>query len=208
MKKIKNALVSTLFVASVCAGSQALAKTEGNYVGIDLLRVKAQHQYANSGTDSPYAKFSDSATGFGINYKYAINFDGFFIAPGAFYEKLGTKAIDSDKDNISLNHRYGAKIDFGYDFADNFALYFSGGLASVNYKVDWKSSNESTSGNKVAPMVGVGAAYYPHKNLALTLEYNFQRVVLSTPNFDTVPLKINEAKTDIGTVKIGAAYHF
>lgn len=209
MKKItKIALASTMFAASISAGSQALAKTEGSYLGIDLLSAKAQHQYANSGSASPYKKFDNSTTGFGLNYKYAFNFNNFFIAPSAFYEKLGTKAVDSDRDNVAINSRYGAKLDFGYDFTDEIALYATAGIASVNYKVDWKSTSEGVSGNKVAPIIGFGASYYPHKNVALSLEYNYQSLDIPTPNFNTPNLKINEAQTKISAVKFGVAYHF
>ena len=204
-KNLQKILATTVAIASVSLASQAFAKTEGSYVGVDVLRVNSTHQYAQSGRiASNYPKFEDSAIGFGINYKYAINFNNFFIAPNAFYEKLGTKASDKDRDTVSINSRYGAKLDLGYDISDEFAIYLTGGVASVGYNVDWKSIDQKKSGDKVAGIFGVGANYYPHKNISLNVEYNFQSLDVATPSFGG----INQAKTDISTVKIGAAYHF
>jgi len=205
MKKIKNVLSLTLLATTICYGSQAFAKTQGSYIGIDLLQTKSSHEYSRNGTTaSNYREFDDSSIGYGLNYKYAFNFNDFFFAPSLFIEKLGTEAADQDRDTISINERYGAKIDFGYDFTDQFALYLTAGLANASYKVDWKSIEKKKSGNELGFLGGIGAAYYPHKNIAITLEYNMQGLEISTPNSDG----INQADTRIRTIKIGAAYHF
>ncbi len=208
-KNLQKILAATVALTSISLASQALAKTEGSYVGVNLSRVNSSHQYERSGvTASNFAKFDNSATGFGVNYKYAISLNNFFLAPGIFYEKLGTKADsigDEGDTSISVNSRYGAKLDFGYDIADNFAMYLTGGLANVSYKVDWADvTGQKKSGNKVGAILGIGANYYPHKNISLNLEYNFQTLDLATPDNGGV----NQAKTDISTIQIGAAYHF
>lgn len=201
---MKKLILITTLVSSLLS-APALAKTEGNQVGIDIIRTSAQHRYANNSTVAAnYRKFDDSSYGFGANYKYAVNFHDFFIAPGAFYESLGTKAKDQDNDTVSVNNRYGAKLDVGYDITDNFAAYVTGGYGSVGYKVDWKSANSKKSGREAGIFYGAGLAYNATKNVVLNLEYNIQSVDLKTPNLGG----INKAKTDLGILKLGAAYRF
>ena len=205
----KNLIVTTIATTFVFMASQAIAKTEGSYVGVDLLSVNSSHQYAQSNViASNFDKFNNTATGFGLNYKYAFNANKIFFAPNAFYEKLGTKADSINKlgnTSLSVESRYGVKFDFGYDVSDNFALYVTGGLANVNYSVDWKiATGQKKSGGKIGGIIGLGANYYPHQNVAISLEYNFQKLDLATPDNGG----INQAKTEISAVKIGAAYHF
>ncbi len=92
----------------------AFAKTEGAYVGADILYSKSSHKYKNSQNQvsSYYGTFDDSEIGYGANLKYAFNFNKIFIAPAIFADKIGTEAKDRDGDNVSINHRYGAKLDF------------------------------------------------------------------------------------------------
>lgn len=200
MKKL--ILLTTL--ASLASAS-AFAKTEGNQIGIDILRASAKHRYkAGSITASNYSQFDDSSIGVGVNYKYAINFENIFIAPGAFYEKIGTKSKDSDGDTVSVNNRYGAKLDIGYDLTNNFAAYLSTGYALIDGKVDWKSLGQKKSDRQGGIFYGVGLAYSATKNVVLGLEYNVQSVDLKTPNDGG----INKAKTDLGVMKFGVAYRF
>ena len=88
--------LSLITIASSLLASQAYAKTEGNYLGIDVLRsaakVKSTSTLASDqvGDASPYYAHNkkDSSYGVGLNYKYAFNFNSFFIAPGASYNML------------------------------------------------------------------------------------------------------------------------
>ncbi len=206
MKNItKKILALSILASSISLAGQAFAKTEGSYIGLDLMRAQSKHHYANSGAlSSNYPQFDASATGYGVNYKYALNFNDFFLAPNAFYEHIGTKANDKDHDSVSINNRYGAKLDFGYDASDNLALYLTAGLANTSYNVDWKSIHEKKSGSKSGVLAGLGVSYYPHKNIALNLEYNIQKLTLATPTDGS----INQAKTTINVAKVEVSYHF
>lgn len=201
MKKL--ILITSL--AAIFTTSSALAKTEGNYFGVDLLRSSANQQYQHDGkVVTNYKKFDDSSYGIGTSYKYAFNFNKIFIAPGAFYEKLGIKSADQDKDTVSLNDRYGAKLDIGYDVTEKFAAYFTNGLSKTSYKVDWKSIGQKKSGSKADYFYGVGLGYKVSDNLVANLEYNRQSTVLDTPNLGG----INQVKADLNVLKVGLAYNF
>ena len=201
---MKKTLITTSLIA-LLSTSSALAKTSGNYFGIDLNRSSSNHQYSRDNINSSnYKEFSDSSIGFGLNYKYAFNFDKIFIAPGIFFDQIKTKAQDRDSDSVSINNRYGAKLDIGYDITDEVAIYFTSGLSSTSYRVDWKSINQSKSSSNLSYFLGMGAAYNVTKNLTLNLEYNFQQLNLETPDIGG----INNVKTNLGMAKIGIAYHF
>ena len=202
MKKI---ITTTLTLVTLFSSTAALAKTAGNYAELDLLYSSASHKYAASNiVASNYPKFDDSSIGVGASYKYALNFDKIFLAPGVFFDKIGTNAADKDLDTISLNHRYGVKLDLGYDITDKFAAYVTNGFATTIYQVDWKSIGQKKSGSKVAYFFGAGLAYSVADNVTMNAELNMTSFDVSTPSFGG----INNAKTDLAVAKIGVAYHF
>jgi opacity protein-like surface antigen len=201
---MKRILLTTSLLAAFAAPS-AFAKTEGNYVGLDILRANAKHRYQESGTTaSNYPEFSDSSIGYGVNYKYAFNFDNVFVAPGVFFEKLGTEAKDKDGDSVSVNYRYGIKANVGYDVTDDFAAYITAGAASTSYEVDWKAAGLKKSGSKIGYIVGAGLSYNVAKDVSLNVEYNVQPLTVSTPDDGG----INQAKTTVSVAKLGIAYRF
>ena len=82
---------------------------------------------------------------FGFKYGYALNYRGFFIAPGLIYEKNNVKNyLNRSTDNAGptddfygksyskISKRYGIKIDVGVDINDNFSIYGTAGRA-INY---------------------------------------------------------------------------
>ena len=201
---INKKLLTAASIAAVISASSAFAKTEGNYVGLDLLRSHVKHKYVVS-DGSQYKDFNDSAAGFGLNYKYAFNKDNFFVAPGVFAEKIGTKATKmKDIDKTRLNYRYGVKADIGYDVTDGLAVYFTNGLSSTNYSVAF-SDDGKKSGNKLGYFYGFGLSYNVSKEATINLEYNAQSMDLNAPNIQEGSVK---AETDLSVMKIGVSYHF
>jgi len=197
-------LATIASILTVCASSAAMAKTEGNYFGIDLLRSSATHKYKTAGVPtSGYGRFEDEHTGYGLNYKYAINQDNIFYAPGVFYDKIGTMAHDKLGDTAVIKNRYGVKFDVGYDVTDKVAVYFTNGLANVSYASDW--SNTNLNGKVKSTMryfYGAGASLAVSQNVSINAEYNTQNLALATPqdNLNT--------RTSLKVAKIGVSYHF
>lgn len=177
----------------------ANAKTQGHYVGIDWINSKTKNTYTVDGDSSP-SKYNDkSSYGIGLNYKYAFNFNDFFVAPGVFFDKLGF-----GYDSVELQYRLGAKLDLGYDINDKFAVYFTNGFANTNYK--YLPNDRSTNKNTTEYMdyfYGIGASYGLTERVSLNVEYSMQNntALIGEEGFGRV-------KTDLSLLKIGATYHF
>lgn len=191
---MKKSLMLLSIIASL-ASANAYAKTEGNYAGFSILR--------SSQVSIGDGKFDDSSIGFGLDYNHALNFNNFFVAPGVFAEKIGTKAKDSDGDNVSLDYRYGAKVNIGYDVVDNFAVYFTNGLVATAGKVDWKSIGEKKSSTELDYFYGAGFTFKVNKDIAVNLEYNAQKSNFSTP-YDN----LEKAEAKLSMFKLGVSYNF
>ncbi len=207
----KKLLIASSLAASIAASS-AFAKTEGNYVGLDLVLTKADNVTYKGSQSSRFEANKEDSTGlsFGANYKYAFNINNFFIAPGLFYEDNHTdnrflfNNLFFASDIIKINRRYGLKFDAGYDLTDNFSAYLTNGIATVNYSVDWHEDG-STSGNNIRYFYGAGLAYNISKSFTMNIEYNNTPQALSfkTPSADT---KIN---ADLSSIyKLGLSYRF
>ena len=203
---MKKLIAVTSMITAIT--SSAFAKTEGHYVGADISSVHTNNIYLTDGANTPdYRRFKDNSVGFGVNYKHAFNFDRVFIAPGVFFDHLDSKAVDQDEDTMKVNHRYGAKLDVGYDVTDTFAAYVSAGVDRVNYTMDWKSQGKDKTDSKTGILFGVGLAYQICKDFTVNVEYNTQTIQPITP-YDETSYAINEVKTRIDVTKIGVSYHF
>ncbi len=210
MKKItKIILASTIFAASIYNGSQAFAKTEGGYLETSVLRAKVKTEWKDFDQTT---KKDDSATGYGLAYKYAFNYNDFFLAPGIFYDHIGSKTAlvqaDTSSGTFSVKDRYGVKLDLGYDISDQFAVYGMLGLASVSYDVKFDNLLvlAHQTGHKSSMIGGLGLAYHMHKNVTLSLEYNKQKAL--DIKVGGGALVQDSFKTSIDTMKFGVAYHF
>lgn len=231
MKKL-----AALSVLAALVSTSAYAKTEGNYVDISVLRSSMKLKENDS-----FNKDTDSSFGFGTSYKYAVNFNNFFIAPGVFFDRLGSEskqssAIAGTEDvpvsssstgEISLNNRYGVKLDVGYDVNEQFAFYGTGGLSYVSYKVKnsagqadltadpvvASSVSASKSGRDSSPFIGAGFVYKINKDFALMTEYTMQNLSLKTGSASVggdLPLALSSsnAKVKLNILRVGVAYHF
>jgi len=131
------------------------ARTVGNYIGIDLIKTDLSfsmertvfykdknNQYKKSIQTDPSSKYS-----FGLKYNYAINYRGFFIAPGLIYEENKVKNhYNRSSENAfsrmeyfgksysKINKRYGIKIDIGADINEDFSIYGTVGSAINHYE--------------------------------------------------------------------------
>ena len=204
MKKILSALTILLpFVTSA-----AFAKTEGHYIGASLLENLVKHEYRNTSASIAYKPtFQESNRGYGFSYKYAINSNNFFVAPELFFDNINNNAQDFQSGSVAINNRYGAKINFGYDLSDKFAVYFNTGAANVDYKINWQSVNKSFNNQKTSLTFGVGTNYYVYKNVSINLEFNSQILEIEAYG-ENLANPINQVNSRINILKIGGAYHF
>lgn len=208
-------------ILAVFAASSALAKTEGNYVGVDIHRasLEARNIYrGSSGTTNNNTDFSSTKTGYGITYKYAINFDNkVFVAPGAFYETIGNKAVDyldnPDHFTVKIRNRSGLKLDIGYDVSDTSAVYFTNGISRVSYQTSSLDADALNPGpaeksrHKLGYFYGVGMSTNICKDVVVGFEYNRQNLTSKTIYTDTAKYD-HRVKTQLDLFKINVAYHF
>lgn len=222
---MKKLLIISSLITSL-AISSANAKTEGSYLGVDLLRTKTHVKSYPADSDYDYlnSKTTDSQIGFGLNYKYAINMNNFFIAPGAFYESINTENKVNDvysgvnnyyRQTVKIKNRYGIKLDLGYDIMDKFAIYAPIGFSSSNYDLSTDDSVGSnylrtkTTGRDTSIFYGIGFAFYPIEKLAINLEYN--RTELDLKSGVDVALYGNTSlknKVNLDIIKLGVSYKF
>jgi opacity protein-like surface antigen len=223
---------SILAIASALAlSSQANAKTEGNYLGLDVIRssakVKSSSSLAsdNAGNGAAYYSHNkkDSSYGVGVNYKYAFNFNNFFIAPGVSYDLLNNdvkagfagRAGDPYSQSMKLKSRLTLQANLGYDITDQFAAYIPVGISSFGYELNTNDNDGAgtvrrtkKTGSESAGFIGLGFSYEPVKNWVVNLEYNrFQSIKVSSATATSAGGRIN-TKTDIDMAKLGLAYRF
>lgn len=238
---MKKLILLTAIFATL--SSQSFAKTEGSYFGIDVIRNSMN---VNSSSNSPHSsdaawynhKKSDDAFGVGLNYKYAFNFNNFFIAPAVSFNFANNKTssrYDDPQSFTSLGVTYkvnnpyshqaqiksqlNLQANFGYDVTDNFAFYVPLGVSSISYQIDTDDRalfngvttdyiTTKQTGRKTAGFIGVGLSYQIAKNLVVNLEYN---------KFQEIDFKANKAahqqydiktKINLDSVKLGVSYGF
>jgi len=208
--------------------SNSESKTEGSYAGLDLFGTKTTLRVKNTFssavctedcTDYEKPALTNNSYGLGLTYKYAFNFNKFFIAPGIFFEQNNYQAVnatDGILTRLQIKNRYGIRSDFGYDIK-RFAPYLTIGYAEVSYRsrnngADRYNNQVSSIKNDVNGNVfyGAGLKFNLTPSLSLNTEYNFQKVAqkttLSPLTQDYITKIAFRARMD--TVKVGLYYKF
>ncbi len=205
-------------------------KTQGHYLGVSgiLNELNYHEEYTTFYTSKETIKPSSSGNGagIGVGYKYALNFEDFFIAPGFFYEKLNTSVDGSKKAygeilsplvRVDIKNRYGFVADVGYDFNKFISPYVTVGYSWTKYQTkngipvgDGTSQigiEKSTTGSYV---YGIGVKTSYNKNISFNFELQTQSLNLKT-NLN-IPLNDFGAQSNykgrLNTVKLGAFYNF
>lgn len=185
----------------------SFAKTEGNYVGVDLIRTEIK------GNDNE----KEHKISGGLNYEYAFNMNNFFIAPGAFFDysndtaktKNTESGVEVGANKIGLDYRYGARVNFGYDF-NKFAVYANIGLAENHYTVDIGAggiaqNGAKKSGNDLALAYGIGAKYSVTDRIDVKLGYEMSKFNMRYPANEE---GYGKEKFKLNVIRFGAAYKF
>ena len=231
MKKPMKKTLSLIAIVISLLSSQAYAKTEGNYVGINLLRSIAKINNTSTlasdneeGMNSFYNHSNkDSTYGFGLKYSYAYNFNNFFATNEISYELLNSKinsgffdeAENYYSQKIKLKNALTLKSNLGYDFNDKFAIYIPIGISRFGYDFETADVGGSDkkftkkSNNRSASFVGFGLSYEPIKNWILNLEYNkYQNFKITSIEKATNAGGEIRTKTNLDLIKLGLSYKF
>jgi predicted porin len=147
----KNLLITSALAALI--STSAFAKTEGNYVGVDL--IHSNFEIDNSTTD-------DGDVSLGINYKHAFNFGGLYIAPEIFFDYSNIDLGSSSE----IEHLYGVKANVGYDISDKVSIF-----GAVGYAED-RQKDGTTSYAEEFTIYGLGATYSLDNSVSLKAAYD------------------------------------
>ncbi len=222
MKKIFLFAISTFFLTQ----NSALAKTQGSYLGVDLIDSKATFiEYYKTDSQPIESKdyrihHSNSSYSGGIHYNYALNFGGFFISPGVLVEKNNLKVAgysDSDVDinsqRLQIRNRYGVKSDIGYDLTDKFSIYGTGGYSLISYRTkNYGDAYGEVTGIKNGVtgswFYGAGIKIDCDKTSSVNLEFNTQNFSAKTRTEGSDDNFVARYKSRLDVVKIGFSYRF
>jgi opacity protein-like surface antigen len=213
----KKLLTSCSFIVFLLSSS-VFAKTQGHYIGFDILNITSAFQYKFMNGNASNEKVTDNNFGVGLNYKYALNVNNFFFAPGIFAELDDSYARRelmgssfNEQEEYRMKRRFGIQFDVGYDFTNMFAIYLTGGASRSDYKYTFISTfpgdSQKDSGYNVSHFYGAGFKVSLGKNINISLEYNEQPT-------DTKDLKsnitnnVNKVAIDLQIIKLGISYNF
>ena len=187
-------LLVVFAVAVSMISTSAFAKTQGNYIGLDAV-------YTNDkAVDSANNRRGDRNLGAGVSYKYALNFNNFFIAPVAFFNSNNSKVTITEGANSSVNklkYSYGAKLDLGYDITDRLAVFVSGGYGELRRHIEVSGTSAQSLNTYEAAIYGAGIKYSLDNMVDLNLAYEY---------FDYNNVLRND--TNIDQVKLGLSFNF
>jgi len=192
MKKIIISLALFLSIPSI-----AMAKS-GYYLGVNANHSHAKHRIEGVSRNSNGYDFAlygnrtrtdKKEIGFGFEggYKFELA-NAMFVAPEIFFDSLNNSSEDPSandresyvykQDRISIDNRYGARLNLGYNFTQNLNAFVSAGVTNIDYQVNWNSQIgtkfSSFSSNKIAPIYGFGLAYNLNDNWAVKGAYDRQ----------------------------------
>jgi opacity protein-like surface antigen len=202
MKKL--ILIGT--IATLFLSSQGNAKTQGHYVGLNLINTELESKATLDG--NVHDKGVADTFSVGISYKYAFNFNGFFAAPEVFYDlnKTGSRSVFSDGDvyTARLNNSYGAKLNLGYDITDKFAAFGIIGHSINRLSNGLASDGMRTNNTKEAFVYGAGIKYELCNNFSANFSYEISQFAFSSDVLNTT----DKFNPNYRVAKIGLAYNF
>lgn len=205
-------------------------KTEGHYVGLSAIgaRMNFHERYSddlnpNGGAEIKPSTFSNGS-GVALEYKYAFNFNDYFIAPVTFFEKYdlsdyGTKKAYSPETyglvRLDIKDRYGFGINAGYDVNNTFSPYLLAGMSFIDYtaKNGLNFVTRETAirnATKSGFVFGAGFKINLNDNFSLNFEGNTQKFAFRT-NMNTINnifLYNSKYIGRLNTAKIGLFYNF
>ncbi len=204
-----------LFAATIAVSAfsfNALAKTEGNYVGLNLINTYGKttvEVIGGSITHHEHSKFS-----VGADYKYAFNFNKFFIAPGIFFDNNDGSDDFALPETIrysrKLKNSYGLKADFGYDITEKFSPFVTLGYSITRYSSSYYRGGynlvKETASNE-GLVYGLGLRYNLNKCWSAVAAYELTQFGLNS-NLDAIVGGTDKLSYTYKVAKLGLAYNF
>ena len=160
--------VKTLALACVaaCCALNAQAKTEGNYIGINVVNYGVGDTTGGS-TFVRNREIRDIS----LSYKYAFNYNNFIIAPELRYG-VGLSSAAQEV--------YDVKLHLGYDLSDKLAV-----LANVGFNSNNTDFTRTHHNEREAIVYGIGMKYQLDErfNLEASIDIREKGIDIETTNF-------------------------
>ena len=204
----KKLLVAIAITTSILSAS-ANAKTQGHYVGLNLINTSTVETNAlGSGQKHRNDNFS-----VGADYKYAFNFDKFFVAPGIFYDYNNNNADyaswTGEMYSGDLAYSYGAKVDFGYDVTDKFSPFVTIGYSETRSSGTYYDTSEyyREDFTDEGLVLGLGLRYAINDMLSINASYEATQLG-GASNLDAIIGGTDKINPAYKVIKLGVAYNF
>ena len=155
--KSKKSTIITEYYEVMEVRKKSRARTVGNYFGVDFINTNLRYYDGGiSDGEEDKRKFFKTnymekyKNSFGLKYFYALNYNGFFLAPELFFEYNNVKKSTEHNHNynsffneraswrygnefLKINKTYGGKINIGYDVNPDFAPFVFAGISKIYY---------------------------------------------------------------------------
>jgi opacity protein-like surface antigen len=193
----------------------------GVYAGLDLILMQAEHRFIddtnNAGPIEAPQKLSanNSNASFGANVGYNFVYKDFFVAPELFFDNLSNRSNDffhmegdsaAKQDKLVINYRYGFKVNVGYYINDKFSIFVNYGFANVDYNLKFYSASTADTGQKSAPIYGIGFIYKINNTWSMKTSFNYQS--FDTPYFTKIVGYGYRDKINLKDLRMGVVYSF
>ena len=212
MKALKLKLIITTLILLT---TNAMAKTQGHYFGASIINTKFSFDSASCELYDDFCSSKNvSDYGVGIDYKYAINRNGFYIAPKIFYDANNINNKDHNlgviggenltiKENHKLNNSFGLGAELGYDLSNKFSFFLAAYHKTMiylhEYYVDDQVSNRPQTGyykrseKQEVISYGIGSGIKISEKLRLNFSYetSFFYKPTNTIKYDTDKHKLS-----------------
>ncbi len=188
MKKIHTLIVlsSILFVSEAYAGEIYLAPS------VTMSGTSIQYNKEQDTASAQPDKVNKTNPGLSADLGYRGYFGNFFIGPELFANYYGLTVKDfqdsnnqtlSDKDSIKLNYTYGAAINLGYKFTQNFAVFGRFGWGKASSELTWYNKGNTAVDPKQSctdnvALTSIGMWYDLTENYALRASYDYQEYII------------------------------
>tara|TARA_A100001015_G_C15039324_1_gene738505 strand:- start:3743 stop:4510 length:768 start_codon:yes stop_codon:yes gene_type:complete len=204
-------------------GANPNTENDANTIGLDSSNNSFVLEFSRSLTFNKFKIFNKELADTFLRDSF-VKFD-------FFYDNLDFNSLSSINVNVNnrditgtfnttIDSRYGAKISIGKNLVNNLSFYAGFGLASLDYEIDNRFTNEffvenSTSNGRVIDSIYlVGFAYEINKDLFLDLSYSKQqstlesRSLFTTNTLNVGGLMINRIPVEIETINLKAVSRF
>ena len=115
-----------------------------------------------------------------------------------------------DDYSLKINNFFGGRVNFGYNFLENFSGFVFVGLNYINIEGEYNDPGFAYSKkteNKIAPSIGLGLAFSPVKNIETKLSYEYKSFSFDHDIYGDGSYEL-KGDYDVHSIRLGVNYLF